>query len=116
MEKKILIRDIYLHLFALIGLVLLTIGFVRLINLTLKTYVFTKADVFYSYPTPMPIAPGEESLQFPSREEIEDYQNKERTSKRQREAAESLAFIIAGLPLYFYHWSAIRKNKAEEVK
>jgi hypothetical protein len=32
-------------------------------------------------------------------------------SERQRSAANSLAFIIVGLPIYLYHWSLIRKEK-----
>lgn len=120
MNKYPLIRKIYLYLFALIGLVLIIIGCVRLVGLALKTYIFTKADIYYEYPAPRPlkIAPIEEGkteeFQQPSKEEIEEYQNKQQASNRQREAAESLAFIIVGLPLYLYHWSLIKKDKKEE--
>lgn len=119
MNKYPLIRKIYLYLFALIGLVLITIGCVRLVGLGLKTYIFTKADIYYEYPMTRPkIAPIEgekpEEFQQPTKEELEEYQNKQQTSNRQREAAESLAFIIVGLPLYLYHWSVIKKDKKEE--
>lgn len=120
MNKYPLIRKIYLYLFALIGLVLITIGCVRLVGLGLKTYIFTKADVYYDYPMarPMKIAPAEgnktEEFQQPSKEEIDAYQEKQKTANRQREAAESLAFIVVGLPLYLYHWSVIKKDKKEE--
>lgn len=110
MDKRLLIRKIYLYFFALIGLVLLVIGFVRLVSLALKTYVFTRADIYYVYPVPRPLT---SELQEPSPEEIEDYQNKERISRRQREAAESLALIIVGFPLYLYHWGIIRKERKE---
>lgn len=122
MNKYPLIRKIYLYLFALIGLVLITIGCVRLVGLALKTYIFTKADIYIEYPMtrPMKIAPVDgnktEEFQQPSKEELEEYQNKQQTSNRQREAAESLAFIIVGLPLYLYHWSVIKKDKKEENK
>ena len=120
MKNYPLIRKIYLYLFALIGLVLITIGCVRLVGLALKTYIFTKADVYYEYPMarPVKVAPIEgskaEELQQPTKEELEEYQNKQQTANRQREAAESLAFIIVGLPLYLYHWQAIKKDKKEE--
>lgn len=120
MNKYPLIRKIYLYLFALIGLVLITIGCVRLVSLALKTYVFTKADVYYDYPMarPVKIAPVEgekvEEFQQPTKEELEEYQNKQQAANRQREAAESLAFIIVGLPLYLYHWNVIKKDKKEE--
>ena len=121
MNKYPLIRKIYLYLFALIGLVLITIGCVRLVGLGLKTYIFTKADIYIEYPMarPVKVAPIEgsktEELQQPTKEEIEEYQNKQQAANRQREAAESLAFIIVGLPLYLYHWSVIKKDKKEEI-
>ncbi len=126
MNKYPLIRKIYLYLFALIGLVLITIGCVRLVGLGLKTYIFTKADIYIEYPIAKPIrtalvevdkVEGDKAGEFeqPTKEEIEEYQNKQQTANRQREAAESLAFIIVGLPLYLYHWSMIKKDKKEEI-
>ena len=126
MNKYPLIRKIYLYLFALIGLVLITIGCVRLVGLGLKTYIFTKADIYIEYPMAKPIrtalvevdkVEGDKAGEFeqPTKEEIEEYQNKQQTANRQREAAESLAFIIVGLPLYLYHWSMIKKDKKEEI-
>ncbi len=121
MNKYPLIRKTYFYLFALIGLVLITIGCVRLVGLGLKTYIFTKADIYIEYPMAKLIrtAPIEgnktEKFQQPSKEEIDVYQEKQKTSNRQREAAESLAFIIVGLPLYLYYWSVIKKDKKEEI-
>ena len=40
-----LVRTIYLYLFALVGLALLTIGAVRFVAMGLKAFVFTKADM-----------------------------------------------------------------------
>lgn len=121
MNKYPLIRKIYLYLFALIGLVLITIGCVRLVGLGLKTYIFTKADIYIEYPMarPIKVAPveiGKETVEMeqPTKEELEEYQNKQQTANRQREAAESLAFIIVGLPLYLYHWKTIKKDKIDE--
>ncbi len=115
MNKHPLIRKIYLYLFALIGLVLITTGGVKLVALGLKTYIFTKADIYYNYPAPVPIGSvekGKESeFQQPTKEEIEQYQKNERTSTRQRDAAEALAMMIVGLPLYLYHWQLIKKDK-----
>ena len=126
MNKYPLIRKIYLYLFALIGLVLITIGCVRLVGLGLKTYIFTKADIYIEYPIAKPIrtalvevdkVEGDKAGEFeqPTKEEIEEYQNKQQAANRQREAAESLGFIIVGLPLYLYHWSVIKKDKKEEI-
>ncbi len=123
MNNYPLIRKIYLYLFTLIGLALITIGCVKLVSLGLKTYIFTKADVYYEYPMarPIKIAPIKEGIypelaegQQPAKEEIDAYQEKQKTANRQREASESLAFIIVGLPLYLYHWRIIKKEKENE--
>lgn len=53
-----LIRTIYLYLFALLGLVLLTIGGVRFVDMGLKAFVFTKAEeevrLIYDQVPPIP--------------------------------------------------------------
>ena len=53
--KQPLIRTIYLYLFALIGLVLITIGAVKLTNLALKAFIFTKADQELNYNLKPPV-------------------------------------------------------------
>jgi len=52
MNKNFLIKTLYLYLFACIGLVLLTIGTVQLVNLGLKMFIFTKAEISYVSPPP----------------------------------------------------------------
>ncbi len=126
MNKYPLIRRIYLYLFAFIGLVLITIGCVRLVGLGLKTYIFKEADIYYNYPMakPAPIPAdstgslqeaGTTTAREPSEKEVKAFEEKQRRSNRQREAAESIAMIIVGLPLYFYHWRVIRRDKEQEV-
>ncbi len=115
MNKYPLIRKIYLYSFALIGLVLITIGAVRLVSLGLKVYIFTKADLNYNYPAAKPVSAPENGknseVQQPSQEEIDKFNQEQKTSQRQRDAAESLAMIIVGAPLYLYHWKVIKKEK-----
>lgn len=119
MKNYPLIRKIYLYLFALIGLVMMVVGVARLVTLGLKVYVFTKADKFYEYPAGRQVKiPSEESKESefiqPSKEDLEEYNKNQQSSNRQREAAESLGWIIVGLPLYAYHWMIISKEKSEE--
>lgn len=140
MNKHSLVRAIYLYLFALLGLVLLTIGGVRFVDMGLKAFVFTEYEKeqqlayqqppYLSYPVQ-----GIEGLQEKeelSEEEkatikqwLADYENwKERRAKidyvrarRHRDASLNLALILIGLPLYFYHWRIIKretKNKEED--
>ncbi len=130
-----LVRTIYLYLFALVGLALLTIGAVRFVDMGLKAFVFTKAeDMQRLYQGPsMPYPPGVEKLQEEeglSEEEkatikqwLADYEDwKERiseidpvTAQRHRNASTILAMILVGLPLYLFHWRIIkRETKGEE--
>jgi len=107
------IKRIYIYLFSAIGLVLVIIGGVQLINLALKAWVFTKADVYYNYPMPT-VAPEkiDEGYQEPDPKKLEEYQRNDLTSRRQRQAASALAMIILGTPLFLYHWRLARKNNS----
>lgn len=128
MEHYPLIRTTYLYLFALVGLILLTIGVARFLDMGLKAFVFTKAEQperireIYS---PIPLEKVEnyqetEELVLTEEEKqtfqlwLKDYKQGEKidyvASKRHREASSSLAMILIGLPLYFYHWRIIRKE------
>jgi hypothetical protein len=133
-----LVRTIYLYLFALVGLALLTIGAVRFVDMGLKAFVFTKAEerdrLYQRMPPVMPYPPARiETLQEGeglSEEEkatlqqwLADYEDwKERiseidpvTAQRHRNASTILAMILVGLPLYLFHWRIIkRETKGEE--
>ena len=132
MGKHSLVRTVYLYLFAVLGLVLLTIGGVRFIDMGLKAFVFTQAEEeqrLYPMKPPMPYLPVDvEALQDEEeltdrekasiRQWLADYEDwQERSSKidpvtarRQRDASINLALILVGLPLYLYHWGIIRKE------
>lgn len=111
--NTISIRKIYLYLFALIGLVISTIGAVQLVDLGLKSFIFQDADMQYAYPMEKRIIPGEatSTVQDPSQEELDAFNEKQRNSQRQREAANALAMLIVGIPLYAYHWRILKKEK-----
>ncbi len=143
MEKHSLVRTIYLYLFTLLGLSLLIIGGVGFLDMGLKTFVFTKAekDQMLSYDrSPEPyniniktiekeIEKGKEVCL--SEEEKKEFNNwlvgyndweKRRsevnyiTSRRHKDASRNLAFILIGLPLYFYHWRTIKKETKNKEK
>lgn len=112
------LRTIYLYIASLIGLVLIIIGSVQLINLGLKTFIFTKADqeFFFVEKPPLRVIEGEGTV-TPIPEEQEDQKDKERrqkentTSRRQRDAARSISLLIVGIPLYLYHWKLAQKER-----
>lgn len=115
LNKITWIRTIYLYLFSLVGLVLVIIAGVRFIDMGLKAWVFTEADnyVYYDYARPIPVE-GEKTFTEPSKEEQAAAHQKQITQQRQRDASNSLAMIIVGLPLYLYHWRMASKRKDEE--
>lgn len=134
-----LIRTIYLYLFSLLGLIFLIIGAVRFIDMGLKAFIFTQAEVEEKYNymmTPpysttdiknMEKAQGDENFTKQERETLKtwltEYQEQQKvnhiTVQRHRNAATNLSFILVGLPLYLYHWHIIKKEtreKKEETK
>ena len=141
MPRSPLIRTIYLYVFALLGLVLVTIGSVRFVNMGLKAFVFTKADEDQKYmyaPSMMPPYPmmdrggkvANETSTAMTAIELEEQRRwmadykawEEKRSKidyadvrRQQDAAMNLALILIGLPLYLYHWRTIQKETKEAV-
>ena len=129
------VRTVYLYTLALVGLLLVVIGGIRLLDMGLKAFVFTQAEqeerLSYMQP-PMPMPPermrrlaedeGQEPLTEEERVAIRQWvrehdawrERRERVdpivSRRQRDASSSLAMILIGLPLYLYHWSLIRRE------
>jgi hypothetical protein len=117
-SRKEIIRTIYLYLFSLIGLVLIIIGCVNLVNLGLKSFVFKQADEIIIYPR--------QSINLETQEEISEekiiqaqeeelaYRTQELVSRKQRSAANAVAMIIVGLPLYLYHWKSVQSTKEKD--
>src|SRR3989344_9120563 len=135
-QKHSLIRTIYLYLFALVGLVLMIIGMVRLLDLGLKIFIFKEADKPESFrssppyppfgvlePVPVSKEKGIGEVKITEKKEISaeekdalarwlvEYQSWQESQKnvdylratREREASNSLAFIITCFPFCFYN-------------
>ena len=103
------IKLFFLYLFTLVGLVLTLVGSVQLLNLGLRTYVFTKADYSYCqkpYPSRMMPRSFEEFGQ-----ELRNYEmcKEQQSAEKQRDAAQSLAFLIVGLPVFWGFYKQTKK-------
>ncbi len=115
--KNLSVRRVYLYLFSFLGMVLVVIGCVRLLDLAMKTYVFKQADEFVYYSTPVRIDKAGNEVELTSEEvekqkrEQEEAQIKQTKSQRQRDLSNSLAMIIVGVPLFYYHWRVIGREK-----
>lgn len=136
MTARSVIRSLYLYAFALVGLILLAIGSVRLLDMGLRAFVFTQAEAPERlmmrqppYPAPVrtPAAAEGGDLTPEARAQLdtwlEDYERwKEQaeridpvTARRHRDAASSLAMILVGLPFYLFHWRLIRREAASAM-
>ncbi len=121
MERKELIRAIYLYLFSLVGLVIVVIGLVNLVDLGLKAFVFKNADrpiIYPAYPAKLAPPDARDNVVTPAPAEDEKYkieqeeaQRKQQQSDRERSASNALAMIIIGAPLFLYHWRIIQKDR-----
>lgn len=112
------IKKVYLYLVSLISLVILVIAGIMLINIALKAWVFTKADDAYYYPPKLyceqstsPDAYRDPACDNPNYEEDERKAEMERrTAQRQQNAAQALAMILIGAPVFYYHWKLARRE------
>ncbi|OGF34202.1 hypothetical protein A2533_02800 [Candidatus Falkowbacteria bacterium RIFOXYD2_FULL_35_9] len=134
MNKHSLIRTIYLYVATLIGLVILIIGTISLIDLGMKVYIFTSADLQEQLDYERPYISGFDATRYEnldkttkiSEAEHQELQNmiadyklwEEKQSKvdqvkavRQRRAATNIAMILVALPVYIFHWLIVRKEK-----
>lgn len=117
----------------------------QLINLGLKTWVFTEADNLNRYyeapPAPYldkdrteveSVKTCSEKCEFSEQEKqqiiswLNNYKAWQERNKnpeaqlrarRQRDAVTAISFLLVGIPLFWYHWGAVRKkDKDNEQK
>ena len=116
-----MVKTIYFYLVSFVALMMVVFSLADVINMALKTWVFTKADFYGYYPEPA-CDPGilktEMAIKPLSTEECDkrrvDWEKREeenRVSQRQRDAVRDISMIIVGLPLFAVHWWMIRKKE-----
>ena len=112
MALNLTLRKSFLYIFATVGLILMIIAGVSLIDLGLKSYVFTKADN-YCYPIgPMSLDKNGTAVEL-TQQQRDDQKNQceeQRAANKQSQASNAIAMLIVGAPLYFYFWMTIRKE------
>lgn len=128
------IRQLYFYAATLIFLIMSVIATISLLNLGLKTYVFTKADMafgqqcdetgnMYYAPKPVP-APGEAA---PAARELtaqEKAANKatcernladQKSAEHQRDLVQYLSMLVVAAPLFFLHFKWVQKDRETEI-
>ena len=139
LDKVEIVKNIYFYLVSLIGLILIVISISQLVNLGLKTWIFTAADGD-KYMSRPPAIYLDQSYELKTAESLiecsdkcnltdgqrialdnwtKDYkywqENKKDQSKyikadRQGNAVRGISMLIVGLPLFWIHWRIIRKK------
>lgn len=134
-DKNVL-RPIYFYFVSLASLIMMVVAGGFLINLTLKTWVFpsagrvdTAAEKVYSAPSMIGIENGgvtsvvtcgekcgvdAETVTLAKRWQ-DDYsawqkQTSGTSNSTQRQAATSIPFVLIGIPLFWYHWTVVRRE------
>lgn len=119
-SKVTFLKNLYLYVVSFVALMMVVFSLADLINVTLRTYVFTKADNnYYSYPmAPCPVVSTTESstpskIMEPclSRQEQDKLNNDNVSAQRQRDLVRDISMIIVGIPLFAYHWWLIRRKE-----
>lgn len=132
-EKKShrVIRNIYLYLVAMIGLIVFVMGSVGILNHVLQTYVFgvneynvwvppyppKSGQCYQPYADMTDPSPVTKRLIPPTQEETEICLQEEKKQQEQnrrnnigRELSIAIAQILIGLPLWLFHWGVIQKE------
>lgn len=117
-NKPPIIKTLYLYVVSLVALFMVVFSLADIINIALRTYVFTAADQGYSgyYPEPACPIKGTDAATSTKdicigREERETIDKKNNTAQKQRDLVRDISFIIVGVPLFLYHWRIIRKKE-----
>ncbi len=141
-ENNTWVRTVYLYLFAMAGLIITIIGSTMLVNLGLKTWIFTEADNNRYIERPPGLMVEKDTdlilalencddsceLTETQKEQVanwssdyewwqENVKNNDKswqTRQRQSQASTAISMILVGLPLYIYHWSTIKRDRKKK--
>jgi hypothetical protein len=126
-QKGSVIKSIYFYLVSFVALMMVVFTVADIINIVLKTYIFTKANnITYYKPiecdTAERIQVEKEGVEVPKMtpeecvalEEKETARQKEtQIADNQRNIVRDISMIVVGIPLFILHWRFIRKRKDE---
>ncbi len=114
-SKVVLIKTLYLYLVSFVALMMMVVSAVDLLNILLKTYIFTKADNYSYYPAASICTPGATTTYdgkdcVTSEREARKSDEDNRVSNRQRDLVRDISLLAVGIPLFTFHWRLARKK------
>ncbi len=118
--KSHFIKTLYLYLVSFVALMMLVISATDLIQIVLKAYIFTKADVnVYGYAPACPTVPAPTDTSTPTKpfdgclskadQEKQDAAN--RDAQRQRDVVRDISMLLVASPLFYFHWLLARRKE-----
>lgn len=125
-NKIAIIKNIYFYLVSFVALMMVVFSIADLINIALKTWIFTKADSFYYGPVspecgtvvkPTDVTVNVAARQMTPEECVkQDEINRQREQdnqnvQKQRDAVRDISLIVVGIPLFILHWRVLRKKE-----
>lgn len=118
-----IIRNLYLYLVAMIGLMFFLFGLVGSVNQFLKFYVFQVNDYYYVDPTTgspcetqyMNYVTNEPAKRTPEEVEkcmtgIKEQADRSRMNEVGRELSMNIGQALVGLPVWLFHWLIIQRD------
>lgn len=120
-HKVAIIKNIYFYAVSLVALLMVVFSFADVVNIALRTYIFTKADQNYygGYypPCPVPATPdapsstgGKGEPGCVNKDEQMRIEKDNAAAQKQRDLVRDISLILVGVPLFLYHWHIIRKR------
>jgi hypothetical protein len=121
-HKGRVIKSLYFYLVSFVALMMVVFSSADLINIALRTWVFTAADKdAYAYPRAIceVPAPSTDPKAVPAvskaecekqNEENEKQNEKNRIAQKQRDVVRDISMIVVGIPLFLIHWRILRSK------
>lgn len=114
-SKSKVIKSLYFYMVSFVALMMVIFSVANMINIALKTWVFTKADMDYYelscqmlYPTDVK-APSPDECEK-QKEENRKQQENMKVAQKQRDLVRDISMILVGIPLFAIHWRIVRKK------
>ncbi|HSR88802.1 MAG TPA: hypothetical protein VLK22_00175 [Candidatus Udaeobacter sp.] len=122
------IKNLYFYLVSFVALMILVFSTSDIINIALKTWVFTQADknIYYSIPmvcadlttTTVAVRPGPDNTittmpkeQCEKQNEINAKQQEaSRLAQKQMSVVRDISLIVVAIPLFIFHWRILRRK------
>lgn len=127
-SKSTIIKSLYFYVVSFVALMMIVWSGADMINIALKTWVFTKADDYMYYDgraacatLPAPVPDPKSTTPVVSKEQmIKDcemqneisikQQEISRIATRQANIVRDISMMVVAIPLFFIHWRIVRRK------